>query len=496
MTALDRRSFLKLTGGAAGATFVGNTLLQALTAAAGAQTQTPDRRPGDGSAPFGSYGPLQPIVPANEPGGFPYLALPKGFSYVVFAKTGAPMPGGQGVFARNHDGMAAFALADGRVRLTRNQEDRNPPGQGTVGGPVATKYDPLGGGGVTVLDFNQRSRELVNSFIGINGTIVNCAGGIAFGDAGWLSCEETTAGPPNGWAEKHGYVFFLPKNAGATVDAEPLKALGRMSHEAVVADPRSGILYETEDAGSGKGSGFYRFLPAATNDLGAGGRLQMLAVVRRPQADLREGQTEHRPLPARWVDITDPDPDLEGGATRCFDQGFAAGGAKFNRLEGIWAGEGSIFFASTSGGDAKNGDINADGFAEGYGQIWEYRPTGRSIGLLRLIFESSGGTVLDSPDNLTVSPRGGLVLCEDDASSADGDTHPLAPGITDVNRLIGLTQHGETFELAVNRFNDTEFAGACFSPDGHTLFANIFGDGELGSGMTCAITGPWERGAL
>jgi secreted PhoX family phosphatase len=30
--------------------------------------------------------------------------------------------------------------------------------------------------------------------------------------------------------------------------------------------------------------------------------------------------------------------------------------------------------------------------------------------------------VLDSPDNLTVTPRGGLILCEDDAGSQDGDT--------------------------------------------------------------------------
>lgn len=47
--------------------------------------------------------------------------------------------------------------------------------------------------------------------------------------------------------------------------------------------------------------------------------------------------------------------------------------------------------------------------------------------------------------------------------------HPPAhPGITDVNRLMGLTRSGEAFELAVNRFNDSELAGACFSPDGKT----------------------------
>ncbi len=95
-----------------------------------------------------------------------------------------------------------------------------------------------------------------------------------------------------------------------------------------------------------------------------------------------------------------------------------------------------------------------------------------------------------------VTPRGGILLCEDDASSNDGDTHPLAPGITDVNRLIGLTMAGSAFEFAVNTFNASEFAGACFSPDGRTLFVNIFGDGSPGSGMTCAIRGPWRNGAL
>jgi uncharacterized protein len=55
---------------------------------------------------------------------------------------------------------------------------------------------------------------------------------------------------------------------------------------------------------------------------------------------------------------------------------------------------------------------------------------------------------------------------------------PLAPGITDVNRLIGISIDGEAFEFAVNRLNDSELAGACFSPSGRTLFVNIFGNGH------------------
>jgi len=52
------------------------------------------------------------------------------------------------------------------------------------------------------------------------------------------------------------------------------------------------------------------------------------------------------------------------------------------------------------------------------------------------------------------------------------------------------------FEFAVNIASQTEFAGACFSPDGEILFVNIFGDATPLSGMTCAIRGPWRKGPL
>jgi hypothetical protein len=90
-------------------------------------------------------------------------------------------------------------------------------------------------------------------------------------------------------------------------------------------------------------------------------------------------------------------------------------------------------------------------------------------------------------------------MCEDDASSAHVDTHPLAPGIENVNRVIGLGRRGEAFELAVNVLNESELAGCCFSPSGRTLFFNVFGSAVTGQGvegMTCAVTGPWWKGPL
>lgn len=185
-----------------------------------------------------------------------------------------------------------------------------------------------------------------------------------------------------------------------------------------------------------------------------------------------------------------------------YQQGFVLGGAKFNRLEGCWWDGGkSIFFASTSGGDKENGDRNSDGYMEGFGQIWQYKADNLG-GTLTLVYESTGSEALDSPDNLCVSPRGGLILCEDDASK-DKDFNAAKPSIKDVNRLIGLSRDGSVFEFAVNILNDAELAGATFSPDGKVLFVNIFGSSSTGSigdsadtGMTIAIRGPWGRGPL
>ena len=98
---------------------------------------------------------------------------------------------------------------------------------------------------------------------------------------------------------------------------------------------------------------------------------------------------------------------------------------------------------------------------------------------MTLIFESPGLDVLDSPDNICVTPGGGLILCEDGSGQ---------------EFLHGLTQRGEIFKFAMNMvpgFTGSEFAGATFSPDGETLFANI-----QTPGITFAIWGPWEDGAL
>jgi uncharacterized protein len=478
MSTLDRRSFLARGAAAAGTAAVGTTLFQTLNSAAGAAPPSPARgpkgRPGDGG-----YGPLTRAADQN---GDEILALPDGFEYVTFSKIGEIMSDGTPVPIA-HDGMAAFRGRRGTTLLIRNHEVRTAPGTvaGSAQAPAEVKYDPLGVGGNTTLLYDTRRGRLERHFVSFAGSIVNCAGGIAYRDAGWITSEETVAGPNQGWTRKHGYNFLVSTEADTAQPSPALTAMGRFAHEAVATDPRTGIVYQTED--DGNDSGFYRFLPNDKRDLTKSGRLEQLAIRGEPARQMITGQEVGRELPVEWVTIDDPDPDLEGGATAVALQGIAKGAALFNRLEGIWYDRrsGGFYFNSTSGGDAA------------LGQVWHYSAHREK---LTLFFESPGGSVLDSPDNLLVTPRGGILLCEDDASGADNDTHPLAPGIEDVNRLIGINRRGEAFEFAVNTLNDAEFAGATFSPDGDVLFVNIFGDGSPGSGMTCAITGPWRRGAL
>ncbi|MGH8905879.1 MAG: alkaline phosphatase PhoX [Egibacteraceae bacterium] len=456
---IHRRRFL---GGAAALLGTAGPL-QGLVARA-AIAQEPGQ-PDTGGYGDGGYGPLRPAGPE--------LALPEGFTYVMFGVEGSPMSNGS-LTPRAHDGMCALPLANGGIRLIRNHEDRFPPETATLIGDAATAYDQRAGGGTTSLEIEVTSsgeRRLVRSFVSLNGTIVNCAGGpTPWGS--WLSCEETTEGRAQGWEQEHGYVFEVPATAQNAVVAQPLRAMGRFVHEAAAVDPRTRIVYETEDNGT---AGFYRFIPDRPGDLRAGGSLQMLAVRDQSGYDTRTGQRMGQALPVVWVDIDDPDPeDAAVNDLAVYQQGFAEGGATFARLEGCWWGDDAVYFNSTSGGDVEEG------------QVWEYRPTGADQGILRLIFESPDEAVLDNPDNITVTPRGGIVLCE------DGDRAHLF--------MRGLTRDGQIFDFAQNLVNNREWAGATFSPDGQTLFVNIQGDtspdGDGDLGMTFAIWGPWEKGAL
>ena len=97
------------------------------------------------------------------------------------------------------------------------------------------------------------------------------------------------------------------------------------------------------------------------------------------------------------------------------------------------------------------------------GQIFRYQPSphegtadeGKAPGTLELFVEPNDGDLVDNADNLTVSPFGDLIVCEDGSGE---------------NNLVGVTPAGQLYRFGHNRMNNSEFAGATFSPDGQVLF--------------------------
>src|SRR5688572_18418132 len=151
-TTLDRRSFIAAAGGG----------LLSLTALDRLAAQDALARHSRRDEPYG------PLRRTPDQRGVEVLALPAGFRYVTFSHTGSTMSDGNPT-PLALDGMSAFHGGDGLVRLVRNSEDRNLPGEGSVGGNTAAKYDPAAGGGTTTLVYDERRRRLVADFVSLNG---------------------------------------------------------------------------------------------------------------------------------------------------------------------------------------------------------------------------------------------------------------------------------------------------------------------------------------
>jgi secreted PhoX family phosphatase len=454
---------------------------------------------------IGPYGPLKPVADLET--SLPLLQLPEGFQYRSYSWSGDLMVDGQPTPDR-HDGMGVIAAErrgeEVELILVRNHERG-------FASPIAAprQYDtvmPAGliqppGGGTTNLVFRGRSWVSVEPSLG--GTLINCAGGVTPWGT-WLSCEETMADLSATGGRRHGYIFEVRRDAAQTT-GKPIVAMGRMMHEAVAVDPVTNHAFLTED--NPNRSAFYRFIPNdGSGTLGsyeAGGRLQAARVVGRDNADLitPELGDEHR---LEWIDLADPDanpsrlpagfPDASGEVSGPFLEAWSKGALRMSRSEGIWFHAGKIYVVDSTAG---TGPIGLRGHGEG--AVWEYEPRTE---LLRAIFVAGTQLVGDNPDNVTVSPRGGILLCEDGA--------PITDQYGEGNRLLGLTAEGDSYTFAKNNvqlsleqilaagktimrgdYRGGEFCGACFDPAGEVLFANI-----QDPGITFAIWGPWAKGNL
>jgi len=420
------------------------------------------------------YGPLVP-----DPAGI--LALPEGFSYRIVAEAGTTVMEDGAPTPTDQDGMGLFATAFGSTLVNNHEISGNEqPPVPVVPGLV---YDPKSKGGTTNIDVDASGRRL-REYVSVTGTENNCAGGVTPWGT-WLTCEETETRAGATRDKDHGYVFEVspiqaenPGNANV-----PLKFLGRYAHEAVAVDPGTNVVYLTEDANTPHGL-YFRWVPPAGFPGGKGalvdlarspggdtaGSLQAMSCSRgsRHITDLSQATQPGTQYKVEWVDV----PDRNGIPTSVRKQFTDDQVTRSRKLEGQWWADGGVYFVA-SFARTSDGSVN-----EHDGQVWFYDPAKQTV-TLKTIFGVNPDPEIDAdnydgPDNITVSPYGGVILAED----GEGIQH-----------LVGVTEQGKSYAMARNDASDSEFTGPVFSADGKILFACV----QSSPGRVFAITGPWGR---
>lgn len=416
------------------------------------------------------YGPLIP-----DPAGL--LSLPPGFSYKVVARAGVsllesghPTPG-------DADGTACFSTGSGHVLVLNHEIGGSEPFP--VPAMPGLVYDAGARGGTTTLGVDPSGQRL-REYVSLAGTHNNCAGGLTPWNT-WLTCEETEQKAGGRFLRNHGYVFEVDAfDQQANLDPVPLKFLGRYAHEAVAVDP-AGTIYLTEDANDPHGL-FFRWIPPAGFSPGQGalralalspggdtaGSLQAMTCYAGDLhiADLCQATEPGTRYKVRWVDV----PERDGQALSVRRQFTHDQVTRSRKLEGAYWGDGGAYFIASFARVSDGSTVEHDG------QVWFYDPRTQSVTLQAIFGVNPDPSVegnWDGPDNISISPYGGVILAED----GDGLSH-----------LVGVTDQGKAYPLARNELNDSEFAGPTFTADAQVLFASI-----QSPGITFAITGPWGR---
>ena len=173
------------------------------------------------------------------------INLPEGFSYKIISKFEDKMNDGLNV-PDAADGMACFKGKKDNIILVRNHELGHMP---FLENSILDKY-PFGKnqnkfmkknkkkfydikknktecfGGTTNIVYNTKSKKIINQYLSLAGTLVNCSGGpTPWGT--WISCEETVKKAKGRLTKDHGYNFEVYPNESIQMSSPfPLKKMG------------------------------------------------------------------------------------------------------------------------------------------------------------------------------------------------------------------------------------------------------------------------------
>jgi uncharacterized protein len=340
---------------------------------------------------------------------------------------------GQGKTPAFHDGTGVVAAGHNKLTIIQNHEMT--PHMSAFGVPhiAGTVYDPGAAvaGGCTVITMDG-SGKATDEWVGISGTVRNCAGGVTPWGT-WLTCEETfinagatwsAAGQTGTYEKNHGYVFEILQSDSQHQIPKPIKAFGRFEHEALAVEPNLKHVYLSEDA-TGPTGLFYLWTAPHGTHLRQGlanlladdaGTLEAMQIrledgsVLPDVAYLTSAQLG-RPFAVTWIEVPDRDAVTKPIRTQ-FADGTVTRGKKF---EGVWSnGRGAYIVNSFAFGAS---DLPADATKHD-GMVWFYDYAEQTITLVTYFphnpaagetegaFPKYADLTFDGPDNVTVTPWG------------------------------------------------------------------------------------------
>ena len=365
------------------------------------------------------------------------LLVPQGFSSRVIAQARQPVGSTSFRWHTDPDGSAVFAAPDGGWVYVSNRE-----------------FLP---GGVDAIRFNSKG-EIVDAYNILPGlqTRLNCGGGVTPWGS-WMSAEEYDLG----------VIWECDPFDTSGRNTTRWRGLGTFYHEAVAVDAGTHIFYLTEDRPDGR---FYRFVPDTANVGGRPSETGTLQALRVLGSEDINADGAQGPWSIDWLDIPNPNPVgvLQGGILlgQTPTRHQVAETTAFNGGEGIWFQNGVIYF--TTKGDTR---------------VYALDIARQTLEVLYDDAFHQPNPVLDSVDNLVMTPGGDLIVVEDKSEANQQAVAIKADG--SIAAMVQLVGH-----------EGSEVTGPAFSPDGRFFYFSSQrgpgnGNGTGTAGITYAIEGPW-----